>query len=202
MILFVDYQVIDHLYRLATGSYQGQHAAALHLFESLVTGERYELWMSEISHVEMLQGRENPKLDPIKKEQITMKDQAKVEIAERLGVRWLGYPASKLSDPYSRLGVSFRLSGCSTTAANDLESRLEQIPGVSPGDVRQVVTAIYGFDSKNVETRPSIEWFITEDVPLRTALSIAVSSGRLPELVNLRICSVAELVEIDGGVVA
>jgi hypothetical protein len=194
MILFVDYQVIDHLYRLATESYQGQHAAALHLFESLATGGRYELWMSEISHVEMLQGRENPKLDPIKKEQIIAKDQAKVEIAERLGVRWLGYPASKLSNPYSRLGVSFRLSGPSTAAANDLESRLEQISDVSPGDVRQVATAIYGFDSKNVETRPSIEWFITEDAPLRTALSIAVSSGKLPELANLRICSVAELV--------
>ena len=194
MILFLDYQVIDHLHRLATGSYQGPHAAALRLFESLATDGRYELWMSEISHVEMLHGRENLKLDPAKKKQMIAKDQAKVEIAKRLGVQWLGYPASKLPDPYSRLGVSFRLSGPSTAAANDLESRLEQISGVSPGDVRQVATAIHGFDSNNVEARPSIEWFITEDAPLRTALSTAVSSGKLPELANLRVCSVAELV--------
>ena len=142
----------------------------------------------------MLHGRENLKLDPAKKKQMIAKDQAKVEIAKRLGVQWLGYPASKLPDPYSRLGVSFRLSGPSTAAANDLESRLEQISGVSPGDVRQVATAIHGFDSNNVEARPSIEWFITEDAPLRTALSTAVSSGKLPELANLRVCSVAELV--------
>lgn len=193
-VAFLDYQVIDHLQRIGTGMYKGKFAEALAHFESEAVRGSYQLWMSEISSVEMLLGRENPELDRLKLPSVEAKDKEKIAIANKLGVRWLGYPASKLSDSYSRLGMSFHLGGPTSGQANALESVLSPIKGVSPGDVRQIAAAVYGFDAANTNHRPPIEYFVTEDAPLVVTIRSEVAAGRLPELRDLRICSVAEFV--------
>ena len=63
-VAFLDYQVIDHLYRLANGNYTGAFATELRLLEAGAATGKYELWMAEITRVEMIIGRENPWIDP------------------------------------------------------------------------------------------------------------------------------------------
>ncbi len=193
-VAFLDYSVIDHLHRLASGTYTGKHGAALHSLEAGAATGKYELWMAEITEVEMIIGRENPKIDQGRVPEFVRKDCEKFAIAEKLGVRWLGYPCSKLGDEYSRLGVSFRLAGPDSLIAAALERRLEQIAGVSVGDPRQVVSLVHGFDDADVSFRPAIRWLVTEDARLCAALCGEANAGRLPELVNVHIGSVAEFV--------
>lgn len=193
-VAFLDYQVIDHLQRIEAGTYKGKFAASLAQFESQAVRGSYQLWMSEISPVEMLLGRENPALDSLKVASIEAKDREKLAIASKLGVKWLGYPASKLSDTYSRLGMSFRLAGPTSAQANALELLLSPIKGVSTGDVRQIAAAVYGFDVGDITYRPPIEYFVTEDEPLVATIRSKVAAGRLPDLRSFQICSVAEFV--------
>jgi hypothetical protein len=192
-VAFLDYSVIDHLHRLAVGNYAGAHAAALHLLEAGAATGKYELWMAEITEVEMIIGRENPRIGPDRVAEFIRKDNEKLDIAEKLGVRWLAYPCSKTDDQYSRLDVSFRPDG--STVAALLEARLEVIVGVSVGDARQVVSLVHGFDNARVSFRPLIQWFVTEDTPLRNALLREVATGQLSELAHFRICTVTEFVD-------
>ncbi|APG23976.1 hypothetical protein [Syntrophotalea acetylenica] len=193
-VAFLDYQVIDHLHRMANGIYKGQHVDALRLFEFEALMGHYELWMAEITQVEMIIGRENPRIDPDRIPEFAQRDQAKLAIAERLGVRWLGYPCSKTDDQYSRLDVSFRIAGPDWAIAEAFEQRIEQMPGVSVGDARQVASLIYGFDDADVSFRPEIQWLVTEDEPLRAALRREINAGQLTELSQIQVVSVAELV--------
>ncbi len=193
-VAFLDYQIIDHLHRLANGTYALKHETALRSLETNAAMGKYELWMAEITEVEMIIGRENPKVDQERALEIARKDCEKLEIAEKLGVRWLGYPCSKLGDEYSRLGVSFRTAKENWSIAADLEHRLKQIKDVTAGDAQQVVSMVHGFDDADVSFRPAIQWLVTEDAPLCKALRDEVIAGRLPELANVRIGSVPEFV--------
>jgi hypothetical protein len=186
--------VIDHLHRLATNTYVGAYASELALLESRALSGIYEFWMAEITKVEMIIGRENPLVDESRLVEFEQKDREKLAIAERLGVQWLGYPCSKLNDQYSRLDVSFRPGGPNWSIAAAFESRLEQVAGVSQGDARQVISLVHGFDDIDLSFRPAIQWLVTEDSDLRKALRGQVSAGRLSELANVRVASVAEFV--------
>lgn len=90
--------------------------------------------------------------------------------------------------------MSFRLAGPTSGPANALKSALSRIKGVSTGDVHQIATSVYGFDAANTNHRPPIEYFVTEDALLVVTIRSEVAAGRLPELRDLRICSVAEFV--------
>jgi hypothetical protein len=193
-VAFLDYQVIDHLHRMSSGTYTGQYAGAFQCFESDALAGQYELWMAEITQVEMIIGRENPRVDRSRIAEFVKKDREKLAIAQRLGVRWLGYPCSKLDDQYSRLDVSFRLAGPDWPIAEAFERRLEQMPGVSAGDARQVASLVHGFDDANVSFRPAIRWLVTEDASLHAALRRGISAGNLAELSQVQVVSVAEFV--------
>jgi hypothetical protein len=56
------------------------------------------------------------------------------------------------------------------------------------------VSMIYGSDVANLEFRPTLTWFVTEDGELRRALRREVDAARLPELGAIQIASVAEFV--------
>jgi hypothetical protein len=190
---FLDYQVIDHLHRVANGTYKGAHKNALATFQTKALEGEYELWMSEITEVEMIIGRENPKIDAEKAAKLLRKDKEKLSIAKKLGVRWVSYPCGKFDDNYSRLNVSLRFAGPESAAADAFERRIEQIANVSAGDARQVVSLVFGVEDPNA-FRPMIRWFVTEDQPLHVALRREVQRGALPELAGIRIASVAEFI--------
>jgi hypothetical protein len=84
LVVFVDYQVIDHLHRLDTGAYRGAHETALRTFRALASAGQYELWMAEITQVEMIIGRENPRLNPDRLPEITRRDDEKLALARSL----------------------------------------------------------------------------------------------------------------------
>lgn len=194
-VIFLDYQVIDHLYRLDTGTYQGTNTVALHRLHAEANSGKYQVWMAKITQVEMIIGRENTRLDPARIPHINRKDSEKLAIAARMGVRWLEYPCSGFDDQYSRWDVSFGFRDePGWSVAKALEQRLEQMPGISVGDARQVVSLVYGFDSEAPSTRPIIQWLVSEDRNLRQALIREVEIGRLHELTDVRIASVLELV--------
>lgn len=191
---FLDYQVIDHLQRIADGRYAGMNSSALHHFSELAKTARFELWMARITSVEMLIGLENPKADAVKVAIATKRDKEKLRIAECLGVRWLEYPCARVDDRYSRVDMTFAPDG--STTATDFEGWLEALPGVSEGDARQIVSLTHGHAlNDNVSYSPIIKWFLTEDGPLQRSLNSLIGSGRVPELARFKICSVREFIE-------
>jgi hypothetical protein len=191
--VFIDYQVIDHLHRLDTGRYSGRSADSLRRFRSAAELRTYDLWMAEITQVEMIIGRENPNLHAARLPEILSKDANKLQIASAMGVRWLAYQCSKFNGDYSRLDISFRFAGPNWEIADALERRLELVSGVSRGDARQIVSLLYGFDVNDATFHPDISWFVTEDEDLRGALPREVAAGRLHDLAGVRIGSVADL---------
>ncbi len=148
-IAFLDYQVIDYILRVAIGKYSGVFAGALKLLEYGAATGKYQFWMSEISKVEMIIGLENPLIERSQVSTLIQKDENKINITKNLGVKWLGYPCSKLDDQYSRLGVSFRVSGPEWSIASAFEAKIERVLGVSAGDARQIVSLVLGFDDEN-----------------------------------------------------
>lgn len=190
--VFLDYQIIDHLYRIEKGTYKGNHIDALVSLKELALTGKNQIWMSEITQVEMAIGHENPGISDSKRQQVIEKDKCKLNIAKELGVKWLAYPCSSLNDEYSRLGLSWRLAGREYSSAKELEVRLTNIAGVSVGDVRQIVSFVYGFEDKNESFSPVIQWFITDDSRLRTSMQKAVDAGQFPELENRYIVSSVE----------
>lgn len=195
-IVFLDYQVIDHLYRVENGNYNGKNKSALQCFKVKALAGHYELWMAEITRVEMIIGQENPSVNPSRIPEFDQKDKEKLAIAKRLDVRWLGYPCSKIDDQYSRIDVSLRIEGPEWSMAENFERRIKQISGVSTGDACQIVSLVHGFDDENLSLRPAIQWLVTEDEPLRKALGRLKDLGQLTELSQINIISVEELVAI------
>lgn len=173
--------------------YKGAHTEALATFKAKALGGEYEVWMSEITEVEMIIGRENPKVDAEKAAKLLRKDKEKLSIAKRLGARWLSYPCGKFDDNYSRLNVSLRFAGPESAAAEAFERRIGHIPNVSAGDAPQVVSLVFGAEDP-LAFRPTIGWLVTEDQPLHAALRREVQLGKLPELVGIHIASVAEFI--------
>src|SRR5687767_12763313 len=56
--IVLDYSVLDHLYRLQVGTYKGPYAHALTRLRTAAEDRRIEVWLCEITPVEMLQGLE------------------------------------------------------------------------------------------------------------------------------------------------
>lgn len=195
LVVFLDYSVIDHIQRVNTQMYKGKHEDALGSFKAFAVMKKYELWMADITRVEMIIGRENVSINNLKFLDIVKKDEEKVEIIETLGVRWLSYPASKLDDEYSRLDETFRLEWESNwDISSAFERRLEKFKGVSIGDARQIVSMVHGFDRSEKRIWPTITWFVSEDAQLCTALRREVKAGQLPELVDVCVGSVSQFV--------
>ncbi|HNT28123.1 MAG TPA: hypothetical protein PKH10_08090 [bacterium] len=184
--IFLDYSVIDHLFRIQEGSYNGPHSSALQSLRYLAEKRGIDVWISEITPVEMLLGTEKIELDAKKKEYVAKKDKAKLSILKSMGVRTLGYPCSKFDDDYSRLDLSFRLAEEESGIADEVEKQLLTIPGVSCGDARQVVSCAFPFDSEKTEIHPRIEWFVAEDLRLIKAINGQIKSGKLGEIAHLK----------------
>src|SRR5690242_12351496 len=56
--VFIDYSVLDSLLRLDEGRYVGEHEAGLALLRLTAENHHVQVWISEITLVEMLHGRE------------------------------------------------------------------------------------------------------------------------------------------------
>jgi hypothetical protein len=194
LAIVLDYSVLDHLQRIDAGTYRGGNEAALRRLRDGAVNRRVEVWISEITPVEMLHGLEKLAGDAPKRRTAGEKDAAKLAIAASMFARTLGYPCSKLDDTYSRIGMSFRCAGPDAGRANALEARLLQVPGVSPGDARQLVSCAFPFDGVAVEFHPRLDWFVAEDGPLIKALHAAMAAGSLPELAHLRCGSARDIV--------
>lgn len=186
--VFLDYSVLDHLFRLNTSRGKGLPGMALTNLKRRAETHEIVPWMSEITKVEMLLGIENDQIAAAKRAKCEEADHAKLKIAESMGVQWLAYPCSKFDDKYSRVDLSFRCSGPDWLAARALEESLGDLPGIRrKGDPRQIVSCLLGRDTKDLDRRPDIRWFIAEDADLVTALRELQVDGGIVELVGLQI---------------
>jgi hypothetical protein len=182
--IYLDLSVIDHLQKIETMKYRGTRKTALQRIR--VSAERHyvEIWISEITHVEMLHGIENVSDDEVKRQEANSNDQEKRIIAMSMFAQILGYPCSKTDDPYSRLDLSFRPDG--EESADLLEKRLLKIPGISPGDARHLVCCAFPFNSVSPSILPKIDWFIAEDKKLINVVNAQINAGALSELAHIR----------------
>jgi hypothetical protein len=188
--VFLDYSVVDHIWRLDNRCYVGKHGAALATLRQKATDGELALWMSEISEVEMVQGQQNPKLNADKLSHVREKDRGKLLIAASMGVRWLTYPCSKLDDGYSLTNLSFRTASPSWNEASDLERTLEHIRGVSRGDARQIASWLFGTHAEFIGCRPLIPVFLSEDEDLVEALANVQVTATFSALKLAKILSV------------
>lgn len=195
LMIALDYNVLDHLERIKRGVDVGSEKDALLRLRASAEGHRIIVWLSEITRVEMLHGQENVQDDEEKLVTVVGKDAAKEAMAERMFARWLMYPCGRCDDTYSRVGLSLRCAGPEFAAARDLEQRLEDIDGVSPGDARQLVSCAFPSDTDEAAFCPTLDWFVSQDRRLIKALRAAVAAGRLAELEHIRFGSARELVE-------
>lgn len=186
--VFLDYSVLDHLFRLKTSRGEGLHGMDLTNLKRRAETHEIVPWMSEITKVEMLLGIQNEQIPVAKRAQCEEADHAKLRIAESMGVQWLTYPCSKFEDKYSRLDLSFRCAGPDWPAARALEESLTKERGIGPkGDPRQIVSCLLGRDTLNLGRRPDIRWFIAEDGDLVTVLRKLQIDKGIIELVGLQI---------------
>ena len=190
----LDYSVLDHLQRIQAGTYTGVRAASLSRIRAAGESRRVEVWIAEITPVEMLHGIEKIAADDAKRTQAVARDKTKEAIAMAMGAKTLAYPCSKLDDTYSRLGMSFRLGGPDSHLADALERRLLSIKGVSAGDARQLVSCAFPTDGTKVDFHPRLDCFVAEDIELVRALRNEVAAGNLPELGHLSIGTADEIV--------
>jgi hypothetical protein len=188
-VLFLDYEVLDHMHRIDTCRYTGKSAAELTALRQAAVAGNIQVWMSRVTSVEMAIGLENPKLSPAQLSMASQNDEAKRIIANSMCVRWLTHPASKFNDTYSRANLTLRAAGPEWLKANALENQLLKLPGVSKGDARQVVSCVYG-QAEDDGQQPPIWWFVSEDRELRTALTDAQAANVVSELVGLQVLSV------------
>jgi hypothetical protein len=195
--IFLDYQILDHLFRIENKTYERdrEHEIALTEIREKAEKQVLNIWMSEITEVEMVHGKNNPQIDEAKRCLVATYDQRKLSIAKRMNIKWLTYPCSKFDDNYSLFDVSLRYSGPEWNEANIFEKWLLNIEGVSVGDARQVVSCIYGSDVNALDNKPVIKWFLTEDSNLRSALINKVKSkSKISEFSQMNIGSVCEFV--------
>jgi len=190
--IFLDYQILDHLFRIENKIYTGKYELALTELRKNAEKQVVNIWMSEITEVEMIHGKNNPQINEDKRCLVRTKDQKKLSIAKTMNIKWLTYPCSKFDDNYSLLDVSMRFSGPKWNEANRFEEWLLTIEGVSPGDARQVVSCIYGSDVNALDKKPVIEWFLTEDLALCSALINVMSKSKISEFSQMKIGSVSE----------
>lgn len=194
-ILFLDYQVLDHMHRLDTDMYDGPSAAELTALRRAAILGAIEVWMSRITLVEMAIGLENPKLNPAKLVAASQRDMDKLAIASSMRVRWLTYPANKSDDTYSREGLTLRSDGLlDWPKAKALEERLLKLPERLDGDVQQVVSCVYG-RAEDEGWRPAVKWFVTEDRRLEKVLKSAKAANTLGDLAGIQVCSVRTFVD-------
>jgi len=134
--IFLDYQILDYLFRIENKTYKGKHKLALTELRKKAEKQVVNIWMSEITEVEMIHGKNNPRINKAKRPLVRTNDQKKLAIAKTMNIKWLTYPCSKLDDNYSLFDVSMRFSGPKWNEANRIEEWLLTIEGVSPGDAR------------------------------------------------------------------
>jgi hypothetical protein len=190
----LDYSVLDHLQRIEDGTYSGAHADALLRIRTAAERRRIDVWISEITPVEMLHGLEKLATDDARRARAVARDQTKEAIATAMGARTLAYPCSKFGDTYSRLGMSFRFAGPGSGLADAFERKLLSIEGVSAGDARHLVSCAFPTDGTNVDFHPRLDCFVTEDFDLIRGLRAEVAAGNLPELWHLSIGTSEEIV--------
>ncbi len=194
-VLFLDYQVLDHMCRIETDRYAGTSAAELTILRQATVSGNVEVWMSKVTRAEMAIGLENPKLTPAKSETAKRNDMKKFAIAKSMRVRWLTFPACKSDDTYSRSDLTLRSGGLPDwLKANALEGQLLKLSGVSAGDARQVVSCLYG-QAEDDGSLPVIRYFVSEDGPLRMTLANAQAANTVSELAGLQILSVKAFVD-------
>lgn len=190
----LDYSALDHLQRIQDGTYTGTRADALRRIRAAGESRRIDVWIAEITPVEMLHGIEKIAADDAKRAQAAARDKTKGAIARAMGARALAYPCSKLDDTYSRLNMSFRLAGPDSHFADALERRLLSIKGVSAGDARQLVSCAFPTDGAKIDFHPKLDCFVAEDLDLVRALKAEVAAGNLLELCHLSIGTSEEIV--------
>jgi len=192
--IFLDYQILDHLFRIENNTYQGNYKLALTELRKKAENQVVNMWMSEITEVEMIHGKNNPQINEDKRCLVKIYDQRKIAIAKTMNIKWLTYPCSKFDDNYSLLDVSLRFSGPEWSEANEFEKWLLNIEGVSVGDARQFVSCICGSDVDALDKKPVIEWFLTEDSNFRSALIKVKSKSKISKFSQMKIASVSEFV--------
>lgn len=192
--IFLDYQILDHLFRIENNAYQGNYKLALTELRKKAENQVVNMWMSEITEVEMIHGKNNPQINEVKRCLITTYDQRKKAIAKTMNIKWLTYPCSKYNDNYSLLNVSLRFSKPEWNEANTFEKWLRNIRGVTPGDAQQVTSCIFGSDVEALNEKPVIKWFLTEDSDLRSALIKVKSKSEISKFSKMKIASVSEFV--------
>ena len=190
----LDYSVLDHLQRIEDGTYTGARADTLLRIRAAGKSRRIDVWMSEITPVEMLHGLEKLATDDAKRARAMARDKTKETIATGMGARTLAYPCSKFGDTYSRLGISFRFAGPDSHLADAFERKLLSIKGVSAGDARHLVSCAFPTDGTNVDFHPRLDCFVAEDVDLIRGLRAEVAAGNLRELRHLSIGTSEEIV--------
>lgn len=143
--------------------------------------------MADITKVEMLHGRENPKLSADRVAQCKERDESKLKIAKKMGVIWLSYPASRLNEHletkkhpfgYVRLNLTMNFMDINWEKAYDLEQKLLHIKDVarSPGDARQIVSMAYG----TPQFKGNV--FLAEDKRLTDGIKEEIRQGQLNQL--------------------
>ncbi len=188
--IFLDYQIIDHLLRIKHGKYTGNCEASLKAFFELAKQNKFSVFMSKITLVEMTLGFENPKLSEEKKVEICEKDKMKISMAEQMNVTWLDYPCSGFDDPYSRFDVTFKFDG--DADAKQLEMNIETIENVSVGDARQVVSCL---TCSRVNKGVPVKYFISEDYRLINALK----DNEISQLRDLSFIRLEEFMNMQGA---
>lgn len=186
LAVFLDYSVLDHLQRIDAGTYAGKSESELRRLRTSAENRHLEIWISEITPVEMLHGLEKVSNDAAQRQRAADKDARKKAIAAQMFARLLGYPCSKSDDTFSRADISLRTMGPDWHAANSLQEKLLRVRGVSAGDVRQLVSCAFPFDGEHHATHPRLNWFVSEDRKLVTAVSTEIWAGTFPELAHLR----------------
>ena len=194
MEVFLDYQVLDDLLRLEESRYNGSTGMELISLQRKAVDRELSIWMSEIARVEMVHGIQNPSIAEEKRIIAERKDQAKLAIASGMHVKWLIYPCAKIGDGYSLLDLSFRIAGPEWADADAMERVFEQTPGISKGDARHLVSWIFGVQTDQLDYRPNIDHFVSEDKPLRRALTQLQAIGSISALATAQILSVEELI--------
>ena len=187
MHVFLDYTVIGKLYQINMGEYNGSivEKERLKKLQSLAEERKICCYMSDISKVEMLHGREKSDSSGEQVERYKEKDESKLKIAGEMGVVWQSYPASRLNEHletreypfgYSRLNLTLTALDEHWVKAYEIEKKLLLIKGVSPGDARQIVSMVFGsplFEGKD---------FVAKDKRLVNGIKEEIRQGKLNEL--------------------
>ena len=143
MHVFLDYSVIGRLYRIDISEHKESIVKKdpFKKFRSLVEERKIYWYMSNISKVEMLHGREKPGSSAEQIASYKEKDESKLKITEKMGVVWLSYPASRLNEHletgeypfgYSRLDLTLTALDRKWEKAYELEKKLLLIKGCLP----------------------------------------------------------------------